>query len=639
MTAKRSIKECLLVIGVTETALESCRTLDEQFEVIKQMYFIRVRIDHPDKGGDAEIFHGVHESYVLIREAYDKKSIDSFVTSDKKKKSATKDFSDCKKPSSEFYQSAYTKSEEARKKASNTNETSSKFEAELRAREEAERKATEAKARKDAERKATEARAAAVREAEVRAREVAERKARAEAAAVREAEVRAREEADRKATEARAAAAVRGAEVKARKDAERKATEANAASSMYDGSYSEESEKARKDAERKATEANAASSMYDGSYSDRVREFEARVAERIAREAREAPAAAVRGPEKVLAWKEARGPESGEYAVLERKATAARAAAAARGAEVRASMEEAYDRKATETRAARAAAAVREAEVKASEDADRKATKANAASSRYDKSYEAHREERAKSNRDTCNQYGTVNILESMSEGVWHFIGLLPYYCIAALLFFSFVSYAFASAKTIFIYVLSLLCTAALQFFSFVLYDFESAREMIFILVLSLLCIAALRFFWFKMIAQMFKDKRDSKKLCITLKCVGGPHIGQRFRLQPNSADGEDVFKMGRSTGKLMKERGVSLYKDKEISTTHAKIEIRNAQVFLVDARSTNGTQLNNVDVEAQVPLRLREEDVITMGTTELMVHITDLEDTENTENNSIENI
>jgi pSer/pThr/pTyr-binding forkhead associated (FHA) protein len=115
------------------------------------------------------------------------------------------------------------------------------------------------------------------------------------------------------------------------------------------------------------------------------------------------------------------------------------------------------------------------------------------------------------------------------------------------------------------------------------------------------------------------------KKLCVILKVVGGSHIGQKFRLEPATENGEDIFKIGRSTGRLFKEKGVSLYKDKEISTTHAKIEIRNGQVFYVDVRSTNGSQLNGDDVVPNVPLRLNEGDVILLGSTELCVHISDL--------------
>jgi hypothetical protein len=38
----------------------------------------------------------------------------------------------------------------------------------------------------------------------------------------------------------------------------------------------------------------------------------------------------------------------------------------------------------------------------------------------------------------------------------------------------------------------------------------------------------------------------------------------------------------------------------------------------------------HSVEVEAQIPIRLREGDIIIMGTTELMVHVTNLEDLEN---------
>lgn len=104
--------------------------------------------------------------------------------------------------------------------------------------------------------------------------------------------------------------------------------------------------------------------------------------------------------------------------------------------------------------------------------------------------------------------------------------------------------------------------------------------------------------------------------------------------LSPSQPNGEDFFKMGRSTGRLFREKGVSLYKDKEISTTHAKIDMRNGQVFLVDMASTNGTQLNGgEDLDAHSPVLLKNGDIITMGSTELLVTISDSVDDDGDEN------
>ena len=74
-------------------------------------------------------------------------------------------------------------------------------------------------------------------------------------------------------------------------------------------------------------------------------------------------------------------------------------------------------------------------------------------------------------------------------------------------------------------------------------------------------------------VEKLLADSISARPLVVTLKCIGGPHLGQKFRLEPSAA-GDDVFKVGRSTGRHFKEKGVSIYKDKEISTTHAKVYI-----------------------------------------------------------------
>ena len=58
------------------------------------------------------------------------------------------------------------------------------------------------------------------------------------------------------------------------------------------------------------------------------------------------------------------------------------------------------------------------------------------------------------------------------------------------------------------------------------------------------------------------------------MKVNKGPHVGQRFMLEPLPGKFEGEFKIGRSNGRAFKERGVSLYKDLETSTSHAKVAI-----------------------------------------------------------------
>lgn len=127
-----------------------------------------------------------------------------------------------------------------------------------------------------------------------------------------------------------------------------------------------------------------------------------------------------------------------------------------------------------------------------------------------------------------------------------------------------------------------------------------------------------------KQIEELMMHNTDtSTKLCLNLKIVAGQHMGQKFRLEVPPGKTEEVFKVGRSTSKVYRERGISLYKDKEVSTAHARIEIRNGQAFYVDTHSTNGSSINGQMIEVNTPLRLNDGDVVGIGGSEVSVTIT----------------
>ena len=127
-----------------------------------------------------------------------------------------------------------------------------------------------------------------------------------------------------------------------------------------------------------------------------------------------------------------------------------------------------------------------------------------------------------------------------------------------------------------------------------------------------------------KQIEKLMVQSTDtSTKLCLHLKVVAGQHMGQKFCLELPAGKNEEVFKVGRSSSKAYKEKGVSLYKDKEVSTAHARIEIRNGEAFYVDMRSTNGSSVNSKMVEVNVPTRLNDGDVLGIGGSEVSVTIT----------------
>ena len=74
---KRTIVECLTVIGVTVEAFGGAESVEDEFAAIKKIYFRRILVTHPDKGGDPALFREVQTNWEVLRELYDKGKVHS----------------------------------------------------------------------------------------------------------------------------------------------------------------------------------------------------------------------------------------------------------------------------------------------------------------------------------------------------------------------------------------------------------------------------------------------------------------------------------------------------------------------------------------------------------------------------------
>lgn len=115
--------------------------------------------------------------------------------------------------------------------------------------------------------------------------------------------------------------------------------------------------------------------------------------------------------------------------------------------------------------------------------------------------------------------------------------------------------------------------------------------------------------------AKASQSKLSSSKPsynAIHIEMISGPHSGEAFLLKPRS---RQPCLIGRSAGKKFRERGVSLKKDPEVSTSHGKFEMKaGGKFYYTDTGSTNGSFVEGQDLGTNVALELKNGMEITFG-------------------------
>jgi FHA domain len=106
----------------------------------------------------------------------------------------------------------------------------------------------------------------------------------------------------------------------------------------------------------------------------------------------------------------------------------------------------------------------------------------------------------------------------------------------------------------------------------------------------------------------------------IHIEIVAGEYEGMTFDLQPK---GRVASYVGRSQGRKFKEKGISLSKDLEVSTTHGKFESNRGKYYYTDMGSTNGSLIDGCEIEASKAYELRDDMHITCGQTIMRIMLT----------------
>eukprot|EP00980_Cylindrotheca_fusiformis_P006157 scaffold1319_cov126-Cylindrotheca_fusiformis.AAC.46 len=110
---------------------------------------------------------------------------------------------------------------------------------------------------------------------------------------------------------------------------------------------------------------------------------------------------------------------------------------------------------------------------------------------------------------------------------------------------------------------------------------------------------------------------KDNQGASIFVEIQAGDYQGNTYTLEPKVRSHAWV---GRSQGKKFREKGISLPKDLEVSTTHGRFELLRNKFVFVDTGSTNGSRVGEADIVPNEPVELESGMIITVGQTVMKI-------------------